>query len=79
MPRKGKNNSLLIGIILLLVLLGVATLCQNYQSVEGFRRYGWRRRRYGYPWWRRYYGYGQYAPWWRSYWPYGYYSNYYYY
>lgn len=82
------GNSLLIGILLLLFLLAVATLCQQYEhSVvkENFRRWGWGGRRWGYPWWRRYYGgYGgyrrwRYRPWWGSYWPWGYYNSGYYY
>jgi len=88
MPKKGINNSLLVGILLLLFLIAIATLCQQYDNSvkEGFRRWGWRRR-WGYPWWRRYYGgYGGYGwgrhwgyPRWRLYWPWGSYNSGYYY
>jgi len=89
MPKRGprsKNGGgyLLIGILLLLFLLAIATLCQQYDNSvkEGFRRRGWGRR-WGYPWWRRYYGgyggYGRRYPWWRTYWPWGGYNRGYYY
>jgi hypothetical protein len=68
-----KSDSLLVGVLLLLVLLAIASLCQNYQ--EDFR--GWHRGRWRRPWWgRRYYSYQPYGwSWWPwgGYTPYGYY------
>jgi hypothetical protein len=82
MPKGYKNNSLLIGILLILFLIAIATLCQQYNGAvkEDFRRWGWRRR-WRYPWWGRYRPWGRRwrYPWWISYWPWGYYNSGYYY
>lgn len=82
------GNTLLLGVLFLFVLLGIATLCQNYQKDElehfrGGRRRGWGRRgRWGRRgWWGRRYPYSRGWGWgwlpWRSYnyYPYGYYNN----